>query len=72
MPETARLRHTVHRLLDTTDAIATVGAFGLIAFEWITEYRLAFEQLALEVGGDEILPAHAHAGVCGELGKYAK
>ena len=65
LPAAAGLRHAVDGLLDDADALAVVFALDELAvlIETVagrgrTVHHLALEELALEVGRDEVPPVH--------------
>ena len=51
---------------------ASVGALALIARRRVAIDGLAFEQVALEVRGYEVIATHLHARIGREVGEHAQ
>eukprot|EP00965_Chrysotila_dentata_P011049 359282-Pleurochrysis_carterae.AAC.1 len=72
LPSPASLSHAVDGLLDSADAGTPVRANGGVARRSMAVHDLALLQLALEVCGNEIPPAHEHTCASGDGGERSK
>eukprot|EP00965_Chrysotila_dentata_P257374 6212866-Pleurochrysis_carterae.AAC.7 len=62
LPSPASLDYPVDGLFDAADAGAPIFTDGGVAGRRMTVHDLALLKLTLEVGGNEVPPAHEHAG----------
>ena len=72
LPAATGLCHAVDGLEDAADLVATVSTLVLVARRGEAVDRLTFEELALQVGGDEVVAPHAHPGVGGQVGEHTE